>query len=206
MSLRLLFFEETEDYIFYREQAVFLIFVSFFRCNFYLCSDPDSLVWVRDPVSLLLSPLQGRAAGPHAGAWEHCRGAVPTSQIKHTAHPVGDIQPARLVVTLALVAYDSAGRPFINEGRGGPALLGQREASGTPWGHPPAGTPHWCPRQGRVGPELPPGPGCGGDACGCCSHPCPLVAPQRRPIGEHSGLVSQARWGGGVPAEDWDSL
>lgn len=48
MSLRLLFFEETEDYIFYREQVVFLIFVSFFRCNFYLCSDPNSLVWVRD--------------------------------------------------------------------------------------------------------------------------------------------------------------
>lgn len=38
VSLGLLFFEETEDYIFYREQAVFLIFVSFFRCDFYLCS------------------------------------------------------------------------------------------------------------------------------------------------------------------------
>lgn len=35
-----LFFEETEDYIFYREQAVFLIFVSFFRCDLYLCSNP----------------------------------------------------------------------------------------------------------------------------------------------------------------------
>lgn len=38
VSLGSLFFEETEDYIFYREQAVFLIFVSFFRCDFYLCS------------------------------------------------------------------------------------------------------------------------------------------------------------------------
>lgn len=47
----MLFFEETDDYIFYREQAVFLIFVSFFRCNFYLCSDPNLLVWVREPVA-----------------------------------------------------------------------------------------------------------------------------------------------------------
>lgn len=48
-----LFFEETEDYIFYREQAVFLIFVSFFRCNFYLCSNPNLPVW-------------GRSVGPPA--------------------------------------------------------------------------------------------------------------------------------------------
>lgn len=47
VSWTLLFFEETEDYIFYREQAVFLIFVSFFRCNFYLCSSPNLLVWVK---------------------------------------------------------------------------------------------------------------------------------------------------------------
>lgn len=45
VSVRLSFFEET-DSIFYREQAV-LIFVSFFRCDFYLCSDPHLLVWVR---------------------------------------------------------------------------------------------------------------------------------------------------------------
>lgn len=70
MSLRLLFFEETEDYIFYREQVVFLIFVSFFRCNFYLCSDPNLLVLVRDwwhcssPLPLL-GPLE-RLQGSHA--------------------------------------------------------------------------------------------------------------------------------------------
>lgn len=70
MSLRLLFFEETEDYIFYREQVVFLIFVSFFRRNFYLCSDPNLLVLVRW-VALLLSPLPllgppERLQGSHA--------------------------------------------------------------------------------------------------------------------------------------------
>lgn len=68
MSLRLLFFEETEDYIFYREQVVFLIFVSFFRCNFYLCSDPNLLVWVRDGGTARHLPLlgpRGRFQGSH---------------------------------------------------------------------------------------------------------------------------------------------
>lgn len=65
-----LFFEEKEDSIFYREQAVFLIFVSFFRCNFYLCSDPNLLVRgeVRGPRSR--HPfVEGHGAGSHAHSW-----------------------------------------------------------------------------------------------------------------------------------------
>lgn len=65
-----LFFEEKEDSIFYREQAVFLIFVSFFRCNFYLCSDPNLLVRgeVRGPCSR--HPfVEGHGAGSHAHSW-----------------------------------------------------------------------------------------------------------------------------------------
>lgn len=67
MSLRLLFFEETEDYIFYREQVVFLIFVSFFRCNFYLCSDPNLLVWVRDGWHCSVTPSLAGAQGALPG-------------------------------------------------------------------------------------------------------------------------------------------
>lgn len=63
-----LFFEETEDYIFYREQAVFLIFVSFFRCNFYLCSNPNLLVWVRPGGIAHVPPASRGTVGPCSGA------------------------------------------------------------------------------------------------------------------------------------------
>lgn len=56
MCLRLsFFFEETENYIFYREHALFLIFVSFFKCNLYLHSDHNSS-FSRKSVDLHLLP------------------------------------------------------------------------------------------------------------------------------------------------------
>ena len=101
MSRRSLFFEETEDYIFYREQAVFLIFVSFFRRNFYLCSPFAG--WAGDSVASLLSPLGGGPRGVRSGA-------TPTSQTSTRPGPVvrsrGPAVAAQLLVPLASVSCD----------------------------------------------------------------------------------------------------
>lgn len=84
VSVRLSFFEET-DSIFYREQAVLLIFVSFFRCDFYLCSDPHLLVWVRGCSIAPVTPEGGAARPGHVlgpGAL-----GVPSQPDKHTPPP-----------------------------------------------------------------------------------------------------------------------
>lgn len=82
-----LFFEETEDYIFYREQAVFLIFVSFFRCNFYLCSNPNLLVWVR-PGGIAHVPRPPASQGT-VGPRSRARAAPPGGPVDQPdeAHP-----------------------------------------------------------------------------------------------------------------------
>lgn len=146
MSLRLLFFEETEDYIFYREQAVFLIFVSFFRCNFYLCSDPHLLVWVRDPAARAGFTLFTR--GCRVTRW--CRGCFGGSradhQIKHMSYP-GRWSGALLVLgRMDVGGRMTAWRPFPN---GAESALSR--VSG-----PVGDQLSWCTRGGGHAPVNPP--------------------------------------------------
>lgn len=145
----MLFFEETEDYIFYREQAVFLIFVSFFRCNFYLCSDPHLLVWVRDPAARAGFTLFTR--GCRVTRW--CRGCFGGSradhQIKHMSYP-GRWSGALLVLgRMDVGGRMTARRPFPNGADricsepgvwpcGGPAVL-VHQGRGTCPSEPPLG-------------------------------------------------------------------
>lgn len=171
MSRRLLFFEETEDSIFYREQAVFLIFVSFFRCNFYLGSNPNLLVWV-SLVASLTSPFMGGHEGHMPGPGPRSWGAAPTSLMKHTPHPVGEIgghlrhPPPRS--GWRWCSQDPAGRPSVKL-KAEPTLKSWLWLP--PWvqanrlpGAPrrpqaPLGNLPWCLRRGGVGPERPPGTG-----------------------------------------------
>lgn len=142
----MLFFEETEDYIFYREQAVFLIFVSFFRCNFYLCSDPHLLVWVRDPAARAGFTLFTR--GCRVTRW--CRGCFGGSradhQIKHMSYP-GRWSGALLVLgRMDVGGRMTARRPFPN---GAESALSR--VSG-----PVGDQLSWCTRGGGHAPVNPP--------------------------------------------------
>lgn len=140
----MLFFEETEDYIFYREQAVFLIFVSFFRCNFYFCCNPNLLVWVRSG-GMACDPLPRGGPGCDRG-----RGTLPAKSCAHPARSVGaegtmpPISPS--TPALALVRQSplcfSALAPWSVQADRPSAPRSPRHTWGT---------------QGRVGPDLPPG-------------------------------------------------
>lgn len=199
-----MFFEETEDSIFYREQAVFLIFVSFFRCNFYLGSNPNLLVWVSlvaSLTSLFTGGHGGHTPGPGPRSW----GAAPTSLMKHTLHPVGEIGgPLRHPPPRSgwrWCSRDPAGRPSVklkaeptlSLGFGshrGRRRTGPVEASGTP-GDPPS-----VPEARRGGPRAAPGDRLQGDACGCHSDASPGP-----PRGQCGGArpPQQSGWFGSSP-------
>ena len=131
----MLFFEETEDYIFYREQAVFLIFVSFFRCNFYLCSNPDVLVWVRPGGSAHVPlPRDPRATRQGPGG---APGGPPSSLMKHTPRPAGEVCGHRGTHCSLRPPGDPSQDPL---------SLG-------------SGSPRWRRRPGSRGPGVAPGTG-----------------------------------------------
>lgn len=142
--VRLSFFEET-DSIFYREQAAFLIFVSFFRCDFYLGSDPLRR-FGGEVGSLIPVTPSGRAARPG-----HMLGREPGCPARPAARPGPQRPPAR---ARALGREAGPAGPWLCSHGDRRWTLSWAEAPGTPRGAPQRGS-RVASTARRRGPERP---------------------------------------------------
>lgn len=149
-----LFFEETEDYIFYREQAVFLIFVSFFRCDLYLCSNPHP-GWGRLVAWAQVSLSQG--PGVTGQGWD---GGAHT-QRPDCAHVLAAQLPVfQKILHISLVNGDGTlAKPRVSSR----CTWGRRSPPGSPWvAEATPGGPDLSPGMAARVTHFSPGPGVSG--------------------------------------------